>query len=105
MKADSTRYEGRPLLRLLECYVLWAVDALSDADAARLSEMTPRLRSIYRADGNWPDVLAQVMEMAPDTPERIRELWAKNQEIAMRNSATLTPQQFAEVFVDQNWRD
>ena len=105
MKPDTTRYQGRPLLRLLECYVLWAIDSLSDADAARLSEMTPKLRSIYRAEGNWPDVLATVMEMAPDTPERIRGLWAKNQEIAKRNSTTLTPQQFAEMFVDRNWRD
>lgn len=35
-------------------------------------------------------------------PERIRELWVKNTEIARQMRTTLSPQEFAEMFVDQN---
>jgi hypothetical protein len=38
------RYAGRPFLRLLECYVLWAAGVLPAADEQRLEAMTPKLR-------------------------------------------------------------
>ncbi len=41
----SDRYEGKPFLRLLECYVLWSVDALSASQAKMLNEVTPKLAS------------------------------------------------------------
>jgi hypothetical protein len=41
----SDRYEGKPFLRLLECYVLWSVDELPASQAELLKEMTPRLAS------------------------------------------------------------
>ncbi len=104
MPNDRNRYEGQPLLRLLELYVLDAIGQLSPADDERLVAMTPKLRSIYHAEGDWRDVLAGAMHLEPNTPVRIREVWSKNQEIARSRNATLPPQQFAELFVDQNWR-
>jgi hypothetical protein len=98
----NPRYQGKPLLRLLECYVLWAIDQLPAADATRLKEMTPKLQSIYGVEGDWQQIIAAVMELPPSMPDTIRTLWAKNTEIARKNQATLTPQQFAEMFVDQN---
>jgi hypothetical protein len=105
MPNDPNRYQGRPLLRLLELYVLDAIGQLSPADGERLLAMTPKLQSIYKAEGDWRDVLASAMHLEANTPVRIREVWAKNQEIARSRNATLAPQQFAEMFVDQNWRD
>jgi|SRR5215471_7907669 len=102
MAASNPRYQGKPLLRLLECYVLWAIDQLSEEDADALERMTPKLQSIYGAQGDWQHVLAAAVELPPNMPELIRGLWVKNSEIARKNSVRLTPQRFAEMFVDEN---
>jgi hypothetical protein len=96
------RYQGKPLLRLLECYVLWAIDHLSETEANSLREMTPKLQSLYRVEGDWQQVIASVMQLPPNVPALIKNLWIKNTEIARQNGVTLSPQQFAEMFVDQN---
>src|SRR5438445_7125 len=72
MSTFSGRYSGRPLVPLLECYVLWAIGELGEEQSAILAEMTPALRSIYHADGDWPDVIAAAMAWRPDMPRRIR---------------------------------
>ncbi len=99
---SRSRYTDRPLLRLIECYVLWAIERLSEAEANSLKEMTPKLESIYRVKGNWQQIVAAVMHMPPNMPALIEDLWIKNTEIARRNGVTLSPQQFTEMFVDQN---
>ena len=102
MKTSNPRYQGKPLLRLLECYVLWAIEQLSETEANALREMTPKLRSVYHAQGNWQQVIAAAVQLPPNMPDMIRDLWARNSEIARKNQATITPQQFAEMFVDQD---
>jgi hypothetical protein len=102
MASDNQRYQGKPLLRLLECYVLWSLGELPEGDAAKLTAMAPKLRSVYGVDGEWHHIIASAVNLAPDTPARIRDLWARNTEIARKSGATLTPQAFAEMFVDRN---
>jgi hypothetical protein len=98
---SNLRYQGKPLLRLLECYVLWMIDALPEKEATALKEMTPKLQSIYRMQGDWQRIVASVMQVPSNMPTLIREMWMKNTKIAQRSDTTLTPQQFAEMFVDQ----
>ena len=102
MTVLNPRYHGKPLLRLLECYVLWAIDQLSKKDADVLLQMTPKLQTIYGAQGDWQQVIAAAVELPPNMPELIRANWAKNTEIARKSSASLSPQKFAEMFVDEN---
>ncbi len=102
MTTANPRYSGKPLLRLLECYVLWAIGQLTDKESSTLQAMTPKLRSIYGVEGEWQQVVAFAVHLPADMPVRIRDLWTKNAEIARANEATLTPQQFAEMFVDAN---
>jgi hypothetical protein len=102
MTTSKERYEGKPLLRLLECYVLWAIDQLPETQANTLSAMTPKLQSLYRKPGDWKEVIAAVMEFPPDAPKLIRDSWAKNSEIALMKGVALRPEQFAQMFVDQN---
>ncbi|HPD48675.1 MAG TPA: hypothetical protein P5279_17595 [Anaerohalosphaeraceae bacterium] len=102
MVNGNSRYQGKSLLRLLECYVLWAIDQLPAAEAKTLKEITPKLQSIYGVQGDWRQIIAAVMKLPSGMPETIRRVWVQNVEIARRNNATLTPQQFAEMFVDQN---
>jgi hypothetical protein len=98
----NKRYDGKPFLKLLDSYVLWAIDELPPENAQALTEMTPKLRSTYDNGGDWQQIVCAVMKLPPNMPGLIRELWVKNTEIARKNGATLTPIEFAEMFVDCN---
>lgn len=96
------RYVGKPLLRLLELYVIWAIGQLSDGDALRLKAMAPKLTDTFGGDGTLQDALETTMHLPGNMPELIRDMWASNQGIAAANGVELHPQQFAEMFVDSN---
>jgi len=104
MAPPSSRYEGKPLLRLLECYVLSAIGELSDADEEELRAITPNLCRVYRTEGDWRAVLAAAMELPTDLHTKIREIWNKNVESAKARGVRLNPQEFAESFVDYHWQ-
>src|SRR5215211_6368897 len=63
------RYDGKPFLRLLECYVLWAAGRLPDDEAAQLDRMTPKLREIYGANGSWHDIVVAQIGATPEVTE------------------------------------
>lgn len=90
------------MLRLLECYVLQAIEALSPADAENLNAMQPKLRQIYQAQGSWDQIIEAVLNLPPNMPALIQNMWRKNQEIAAAQGLLLEAQPFAEMFVDRN---
>jgi len=99
---NNPRYAGKPLLRLLECYALWSIGELRPEDRETLESMTPMLQHTYGKTGAWHEVIASVMEFPQNLPASIKGLWEKNTAIAQKAQASLSPQQFAEMFVDQN---
>jgi hypothetical protein len=100
---DSSRYDGIPFLRMLEFYVLWAIGELPQAEQDILNRMAPKLQSMYGGTGEWHDAIAAAMHMPPEMPVAIRDMWVRNLEVARSNGVTLAPQQFAEMFVDENF--
>jgi hypothetical protein len=100
---EASRYQGKPLLRLLECFVLKAINELDPSDAAKLSKMEPKLTQVYNVQGTWDQIIATVMNLPVDAPSHINELWIKNQGVAKNKRIDLLPQQFAEMFVDDNF--
>jgi hypothetical protein len=102
---DGSRYDGKPFLRMLELYVLWAIGELPQAEQDTLNTMAPKLQSIYGGGGEWHDAIAAAMHMPPEMPAAIRDMWVTNLEIARANRVTLPPQKFAEMFVDENFAD
>ena len=92
-------------MRLLEFYVLWAIGELPRAEQDTLKSMAPKLQSIYGGGGEWHNAIAAAMDMPAEMPAAIRDMWVKNLEIARANGVTLPPQQFAEMFVDENLAD
>jgi hypothetical protein len=99
---DNPRYRGKPLLRVLECFVLWAIDELPEKESVLLREMTPKLQSIFQKKGSWQEVIAQEMQYPSDLSSQIRILWKENLERASFVSVALDPQISAERFVDEN---
>ncbi|RUT89762.1 MULTISPECIES: hypothetical protein [unclassified Mesorhizobium] len=102
--STSPRYDGQPLLRLLDVYVLWAIGELSQESEEGLKRMAPKLQSLFGGDGRWHDAVAQSMHMPEGMPAAIRDMWVRNVEIARVNGTTLPPERFAEMFVDENFK-
>ena len=101
--SKNARYDGRAFLRLLELYVLWAIEEIDTEYANKLEEITPNLQKTYKRGGNWQSIIAAEMEFSPAFPDTLKQLWQKNTEIASKNGVRLSPQQFAEMVVDENF--
>jgi len=100
---SNARYDGKPLLKLLEFYVLKAIGELSRNEEDRLNAMAPKLQAIFGGGGQWHDAIESAVRMESDTPQQIRDMWARNLEIARAHGVKLTPQQFAEMVADDNF--
>ncbi|MBX9654852.1 hypothetical protein K2Y11_14670 [bacterium] len=96
------RYAGKPFLRLLECYVLWAVGELMPEDNQKLLAMTPRLRDLYKRQGSWQEIIAGEMDLPADFPQHIKALWSQNKQRAENSGVELSAEDFARMFVDHN---
>lgn len=100
---SDNRYDGKPLLRLLELYILHTLDQLPAAEQETLNRLAPKLQAVYGGNGAWHEAIAAAVHMPADMPQVIREMWEKNLEIARANNVpALSAQQFAEMFVDEN---
>jgi hypothetical protein len=96
------RFSRTALICLLECYVLWAIDEVDEEQAEILAAMTPVLRSVYRASGDWPDVIAAAMHWPRNMPRKIRHAWTRSLMLRGGGSDT-SARQFAEKFVYDNF--
>jgi hypothetical protein len=99
----KNRYDGKPLVMLLEHYVLWSIGELPEVQEKTLLAMTPMLQSTYSTSGTWQQVIASVMQFPVGLPTTLRGMWSRNLELARKSGTTLTPQQFAEMIVDDNF--
>ena len=100
---SDNRYEGKPLLRLVELYILHVLDELPAAEQETLNKLAPKLQTVYGGNGAWHEAVAAAVHMQAEMPQFIRDMWEKNLEIARTNNVpALTPQKFAEMFVDEN---
>lgn len=95
------RYEGKPFLRLLELYALWAIGELRDGDAQTLRKMLPKLSEIYGGSGDWHEIVARVMEFPPGMASELRDEWQENKETASLHGQQVAPEHFAEMFADR----
>jgi hypothetical protein len=98
----SDRYAGKPLLRLVDSFVLKCIGELDASSEARLRQMEPKLRQIYQCEGTWEEIIISQLHFSPDIRPAIRDLWLKNQALAKEHKVTLTPMQFVEMFVAKN---
>ena len=98
---DLSRYEGKPFLRLLECYVLEAVGHLHDEQRETLVRMGPQICEMYQRDGTWYEVINAEMGFSEADVAQIRDVWASNLEKAKELGATIDPNAFAMQYVDR----
>lgn len=100
----SDRYEGKPFLRLLDSYVLDAIDRLDEANAKWLVEAEPYFRETFGGSGSWQDIVAQRMQFPEGMQSAIAETWQKGRvRFVEQNGHEPEPVRFAHMFVDQNF--
>jgi hypothetical protein len=99
----NPRYYRKPLVLLLEFYVLRAIGELPQDKEDVMNAMAPRLQDLFGGGGRWHDALEAAVHMEADTQEKLRGMWARNLEVARANGEKLTAQQFAERVVDESF--
>ena len=51
------RYDGKPFLRLIDCYVLDAIGELDAGQRKTMQAMEPALRTVYEQSGTWQEIV------------------------------------------------
>lgn len=98
--AEPERYQGRPLLIILENYVLACIGALTaEAD----SSMAGVVKMAFGGDVDWRKTVRHALELDDSIDESLRTIWVRNQEVARNQQVELHPIQFAKMLVDQNF--
>ena len=100
---SESRYDGKPFVRLLDCYVLRAIGHLDEPQAAALKAMEPKLGAVYGSTGTWFEIVAQQMAFPPELDDQMRAIWATGCEKARRMGFEPDPGEFTAQFVDTNF--
>jgi len=97
------RYDGKPFLRLLDCYVLRAIGELSGPQTIALANMEPKLAQVYGISAAWHEIVAQQMSFPENLPAHILEIWQTGQRRAAELGLEADPREFTMQFVDTNF--
>lgn len=97
---NASRYEGKPLLILLENYVLDCIECLPKDKASTITAMVQR---VYGGGDDWKATLRATLHLDDSLDGNLRQMWDRNQEIAGQANQSLLPEDFARMVVDQNF--
>ena len=97
------RYEGKPLLRLLECYALSVIEQLDEEQCEALRRIEPKLALTYNRSGTWFEIIHDEMGSPDSLPKKICEVWENNLARVRATGGEIDPNEFAMAFVDQNF--
>jgi hypothetical protein len=97
---EPERYHRRPLVLVLESYVL---DCIGELPADRSETVAELVQSVFGGDRDWKRTIRQQLRIPDTLDDSLRDMWARNQEIARENTYDLHPVQFAKMVVDKNF--
>jgi hypothetical protein len=94
------RYKGRPLLIILENYVLDSIGALTidRQDGLRLI-----VEKVFGGGQDWKKTVRDRLDLPDSIDATFLQIWARNQEIAKKAGEELHPVKFAKMIVDSNF--
>lgn len=98
-----SRYDGKPFLRLIDCYVLSSMGHLSEQQEYTLNMMAPKLSEALGLSGSWFEMVETQMEFPPSLPLKIKQIWEDGKAKAEALGYTADPGEFARQFVDTNF--
>jgi hypothetical protein len=97
---EPERYRGRPLLVVLENYVLAAIGELPADEHAGVGQAVQR---VFGGGADWMRTVRQQLGLGESLDESLRQMWARNQDLARQQATALHPVQFAKMVADQNF--
>lgn len=97
---DYDRYNHKPLLILLENYVLDCIGHLSEPNATNIIGLVQR---VYGGGVDWKATLRSTLHLENAIDENLRQMWLRNQDLAKQANQSLSPEDFARMVVDQNF--
>jgi hypothetical protein len=98
-----SRYEHRPFLRFLDCYVLDAIGQLDDSQQEALERMQPKLSQMFGAKGTWKEIVSKQMDFPDSLPDQIRQIWNRYLQHAKERDLSVSPSEFVVQFVEENF--
>ena len=98
--AEPERYKGRPLLIILENYILDCIGAL---EPERRQQVGAIVQRTFGGGADWKQTVRGVLHLGESLDEQLRRVWQQNQEIARGSETALHPVQFAKMVADQNF--
>lgn len=99
---EPERYRGRPLLVVLENYVLAAIGELAPDRSGTVGELVQR---VFGGGADWMGTVRQCLELAPTLDDDLRRMWSDAQRQATERGITLHAVQFAKMVADQNFAE
>ena len=100
IEPEPERYQGRPLLLILENYVL---DCIGHLPADKQSTIAALVSKAFGASDNWKATIRATLKFEESIDSSIQMMWDKNQSITKNNGDELHPIQFAKMCVDTNF--
>jgi hypothetical protein len=101
-EAEPARYQGKPLLIILENYILDCIGALEPERQELVRGVVQR--SLGGGD-DWKQTIRTMLQIDGSLDEQLRLMWEQNQEAAQVSGVELHPIQFAKMVADQNFAD
>ena len=99
---DIERYGTKPLLILIESYVLDCIGQLGSDRAKLAEEMAARaFRAAQSAD--WKGLIRGQLALSPTLDAEVRQLWTQNVQERKSRGIDVDPLAFARAFADDNF--
>ena len=100
-----SRYDGKPFLRLLDCYTLKAIGKLDAQHANGLRQVEPMFAKTFGTAGPWDRIVAEQMDFPDTFPSTIRKAWDRYQAWAKENKTEADPETFKFEFMERYFPD
>ena len=98
--SHQARYAGRPLLILLENYVLSCIGQLP---ANKESGVVIAVQRVWGGGPDWKATMRSTLQLGESIDDSLRKMWATNQQRAKQSNVALSPEEFARMVVDENF--
>ena len=101
-EADPARYQGRPLLIVMENYVL---DCIGELPPDKQDGIRKIVQTGWQGGPDWKKTVRKELHLQDSVDDDIRRMWENNKRIAKENNTALHPVQFAKMVVDENFSE
>lgn len=98
--AEPERYEGRPLLLLIEN---WILDCIGELEADKQPQMQEAVSTAFHSEGPWRETFPDLLDLDVAIEKEFRQLWEEHRDQENSDGTLVTPVQFAKLIADENF--